>query len=89
MSQVQVQFGTNGGTNVQIKLSDSPVAPKAAGSLPTVAQATNVAGAHTFTLTHPATGRYVVVWITRLPPKTGSSNRYQADIYNVMVRGTG
>ena len=49
----------------------------------------NLGNSHTFTLTHPATGRYVIIWITRLPPKIGSPNKYQANIYNVVVRGTG
>ena len=87
--QVQLLLGPSAGANVQIKLSDSPVSPKAAESVPTVAQGTNLGNSHTFTVKHPATGRYLVIWITRLPPKTGSANKYQADIDNVVVRGTG
>jgi serine/threonine protein kinase len=87
--QLQVLFGSNVGATVQIKVSGSPVSPKAAESVPTVAQATDVGNLHTFTLRHPATGRYVVIWFTRLPPKTGVANQYQAEIYNVVVRGTG
>lgn len=87
--QVQVLFGRSVGVNVQIKMSNSPVSPKAAESVPTVAQGTDLANSHTFTLKHPATGRYLVIWITRLPPKPGSANQYQAEIYNLIVRGTG
>jgi len=33
------------------------------------------------------TGRYVLIWLTRLPPLAGTANRYQAQIYNVVVHG--
>jgi len=34
-----------------------------------------------------ASGRYELIWITYLPPMPGSSSRYQAQIYNVSIRG--
>jgi serine/threonine protein kinase len=91
VSSVEVQFGPIVGANVQIKVSDSATAPASLGgrALPTVAQATDVGNTETFRLTHPATAQYVMIWITKLPPKVGSSNEYQAEIYNVVVRGTG
>jgi hypothetical protein len=89
ISQIQILFGPNAGANVQIKVSDSPPSPASAGSLPTVAQARGVSGAHTFSINGSATGRYVTVWITRLPPKIGNSSQYQAEIYNVVIRGAG
>ena len=39
-------------------------------------------------MTSNATGRYVLIWLTYLPPLTGSANQYQAQIYNVVVRGS-
>jgi hypothetical protein len=92
ISQIQVLFGANVGANVAIKVTDSatPPSPLSGGSLPTVAQASDVGNSQTFTLKHAVTGRYVVIWITKLPPKIGgSSQQYQAEIYNVVVRGTG
>jgi hypothetical protein len=91
VSSVQVLFGPNVGANVQIKVSDSATAPAplGSGSLPTVAQATNVGNTQTFSLKHPVSARYVVIWFTKLPPKIGASNEYQAEIYNVVVRGAG
>ncbi len=90
ISQVQVQFGSNVGADVQIKVvnSDTPPGTLSGASLPTVAQASDVGNTHTFALNHPATGRYIMIWITRLPPKPGSSNEYQIEIYNVVVRGS-
>jgi hypothetical protein len=91
ISSVEVQFGPNVGANVQLKVGNSATAPSPTNghSLPTVAQATDVGNTYTFTLKHPATGQYVMIWISKLPPKIGSGNEYQAEIYNVVVRGTG
>jgi hypothetical protein len=58
-------------------------------SFTTVARGTNVAGTHTFTVSSRATGRYVLIWFTKLPPQSaGSSDRFEAKIYNVVVRGS-
>jgi hypothetical protein len=91
VSQVQVKFGPTPGANVQIMMSNSPQPPPTAvpPSLPVAAKATDVGGTYTFKLKHPATGRDVVIWFTKLPPKPGTGNQYQAEIYNVIVRGTG
>jgi serine/threonine protein kinase len=89
VSQLQVLFGPNVGANVEIKVTNSQPSPGAAGGLPTVAQATNVGNTQTFSLKHPATGQYIVIWLTRLPPRIGGSDQYQAEIYNVVVRGSG
>ena len=45
-------------------------------------------GDHVFTANSSATGRYVLIWITSLPPMQGNSSQYQALIYNIVVRGT-
>jgi hypothetical protein len=91
LSQLQVLFGPSKGASVQIKMSNTPGPPTPAGAaaLPTVAQATNVGGGYTFTAKGSATGRYIVIWFTRLPPKPGPGNRYEVDIYNIVVRGAG
>jgi hypothetical protein len=44
--------------------------------------------ATTFDITKNTTGRYVLIWITDLPPEAGYSNQYQALIYNVVVHGS-
>ena len=91
ISQVRVKFGSTPGASVQIKVGNAglPPDPGAAGSLPTVAQASGIGGSYTFTMNKPVRGRYVVIWLTKLPPLAGTANRYQANIYNVTVRGTG
>ena len=91
ISQVRVKFGSTPGANVQIKVDNSalPPDPAAAGPLPTVAQANGIGGSYTFAMKKPVRGRYVVLWLTKLPPLAGTGNRYQANIYNVTIRGTG
>jgi hypothetical protein len=91
ISQLQVLFGSIPGASVEIKMSNSPSppSPAAAAALPTVARATDVSGAYTFTIKGSATGRDVVIWFTKLPPLSGTANRYQVNVYNVVVRGTG
>jgi hypothetical protein len=39
-------------------------------------------------VTNRTSGRYVLIWITYLPPLAGSSGRYEAQIYNVVVHGS-
>jgi len=90
VSQVQVKFGPTQGANVQIMMSNSSQPPPTdvSPSLPVAAKATNVGGTYTFRLKHPATGRDVVIWFSRLPPQPGTANHYQAEIYDVTIRGT-
>jgi hypothetical protein len=75
---------------VQIKLGNNNTrAPSTLNSFTTVARGTNLAGTHTFTVSSHATGRYVLIWFTKLPPQSaGSSSRFEAKIYNVVVRGS-
>ena len=41
-----------------------------------------------FSVSSSAKGRYVLLWFTSLPPLQGNSNEYEAQVYNVVVRGT-
>jgi hypothetical protein len=31
----------------------------------------------------------VLIWFTKLPPLAGSGNKFEAQIYNIVVRGSG
>ena len=90
LSSVQVTFGSIPGADVQIMLGNNNTrAPSALSSFTTVARGTNLAGTHTFTVSSRTTGRYVLIWFTRLPPQSaGSSDRFEAKIYNIVVRGS-
>ncbi len=88
LSQVAVQFGTTCCDHVQIEIGNDGNPVASALSTFTVLQSSATArGNTTFNVTSNATGRYVLIWLTYLPPLTGSANQYQAQIYNVVVRG--
>jgi serine/threonine protein kinase len=88
LSQVVVQFGAACCTDVQIEIgNDSSPVPSALSSFTEVASSTTAHGSTRFDVSSTATGRYVLIWMTRLPPLAGSSNKYEAQIYNVVVRG--
>jgi hypothetical protein len=90
LSSVQVAFGPAVGANVAIEVGNSNVRAKSTlATFTTVAQATNLGGTYTFHSTSSATGRYVLIWFTKLPPLAGSSSKFEAQIYNIVVRGTG
>ena len=88
LSQVQVQFGSSCCAHVQIEIGNNNNPDASALSTFTVLQSS--AAAHdntTFNVTKNATGRYVLIWLTYLPPLTGSANQFEAQIYNVIVHG--
>jgi hypothetical protein len=103
LSSVTVTFGAIPGANVQIRTGSpaAPVPPPSnntssaqasadqayANSLTVVAQQTDVSGTVTFTVSSKTSGRYVLIWFTKLPPMAGQANKYQADIYNIIVKG--
>ena len=89
LSQVVVQFGTICCAHVEIEIgnNNSPVASTLT-TFTQVQSSTNAVGSTTFDVTSRATGRYVLIWITYLPRLAGSSNRYEALIYNIVVHGS-
>ena len=88
LSQVVVQFGSSCCADVQIEIgNDNNPVPSALSSFASVASSTTATGVTTFNVSSATTGRYVLIWITRLPPLAGAANQYQAQIYNVVVHG--
>jgi serine/threonine protein kinase len=88
LSQVEVQFGTGGDTTAEIYLGNSNAMSKTAlQNFTLVAPSATVSGDHTYVTSSQATGRYVLIWLTNLPPQQGAANQFQARIYNVVVRG--
>ena len=88
LSQVVVQFGASCCADVEIEIgNDNNPVPATLSTFTEVASSTSAHGSTTFNVTSGASGRYVLIWITRLPPLAGSTNQYEAQIYNVVVRG--
>jgi len=88
LSQVAVQFGASCCADVEIEIgNDNTPVPATLSTFTEVASSTSAHGSTTFDVTSNASGRYVLIWITRLPPLAGAANQYEALIYNVVVRG--
>jgi hypothetical protein len=89
LSQVLVQFGTSCCAHVEIEIgnNNNPV-PSALSTFTQVQGSDTAAGLTTFNVTKKTTGRYVLIWLTYLPPMAGFHNQYQAQIYNVVVHGS-
>ena len=86
LSQMSVQFGSSCCAEVTIEVGNSN-GSSALSSFTPVTPVTKASGSTTFTISNSkATGRYVLIWITSLPPLTG--NEYQAQIYDVSIHGT-
>lgn len=89
LSEVEVLFGKQCCTTAEIYIGNSDTMTRTALSgFTKVAPAAKVSGNHAFITNSGATGRFVLIWITGLPPMQGSPGRYQALVYNVLVRGT-
>jgi len=89
LSSVTVSFGNVPGVNAQIKVGNSNLrSPAALRMFTTVSRRAGVGGTVRFPEHSAVTGRYVLIWLTRLPPQTaGSAGTYEAEILNVTVRG--
>jgi hypothetical protein len=73
---------------VDIKLGNTSTATQAAlSTFATVQSSTTAHGSTTFDVTSHATGRYLLIWITDLPPLAGNPGRFETLIYNVTVHG--
>jgi hypothetical protein len=87
---VTVTFGTGPGADVKLLVGDSATRSAAnLASMKTVASGDNVSGTTTFKIASSATGRYLVIWFTQLPPKAGPGHWYMGAVFNVVVRGLG
>ncbi len=87
LSQLQVLFGSTCCAAVRIEIGNS-ADPSSETGFTTVASASSAKQITTFNVTSAARGRYVMIWFTSLPPMAGSPNQYEAQVYNVVVRGS-
>jgi putative peptide zinc metalloprotease protein len=87
LRSVTVTFGAAPGADVAIEIgNDDTLAAATLSTFTTVATADDIGGAHTFTTHSKATGRYVLIWFTKLPPDGRAE--YAARIYDIVIHGT-
>jgi O-antigen/teichoic acid export membrane protein len=79
---VRILLGSQPGADLQLRVG---AASSSLAELHPVAQASDAGGQVTLHLTRPASGRYLLIWFTQLPPSTSST--FQAAVYNVSVKG--
>jgi hypothetical protein len=90
LKSLQVLFGSACCVQVQIMTGNNDTrTPSALSSFTPVAKSNSASGEVTFHVTSKAEAKYVLIWFTKLAPMSGSnSGHYQAQIYNVAVRGS-
>jgi hypothetical protein len=90
ITSVQITFGSMPGANVELKVGNSDLrSPANEAQMATIATGTDVHGVTNFPITKPVAGQYLVVWFTKLPPMASAHAKYQAQIFTIIIRGTG
>ncbi len=94
LSQVEVLFGI-GPTSAEIYLGNSASFDNGLKNFHLVSPDVTAVGQHVFSVSSTQTGRYVLIWLTKLPKLSKKpagvpqeSAYYQGQIYNVVVRGS-
>jgi hypothetical protein len=88
-SSVTVTFDSEPGAQVRLLVGNSAARSKAnLDSMATIASASSPTGTYTFRIAGRTVGQYLVIWYTRLAPSPSQKGTYQAEIFNVVVRGT-
>jgi hypothetical protein len=86
---VSVTFGSaQPGADVKLLVGNSAARSAAnLNSMTTVASARDVSGIVPFRISGTTTGRFLVIWFTKLPPKAGHGHWFMAEVFNVAIRG--
>jgi len=80
ITAIRVTLGAAAGASFQIRIGDQPKL----ADLRAAASSAGPGGIVRMTMARPATGRYVLVWFTRLP--TGPGGTFQADVHGIGVK---
>ncbi len=87
LRSVTITFGPERGADVSIEIGNhDALAAATLATFTTVAAADGIGGTYRFTTDSRARGRYVLIWLTKLP--ADGQGRYAEQIYNVIIRGT-
>ncbi|HEU5418070.1 MAG TPA: protein kinase family protein [Streptosporangiaceae bacterium] len=87
LSSVTIRFGPNPGADVQLKVGASDARSAAnLASMTTVASGSDIGSTYTFHVASKTSGRFLVIWFTKMPPV--ASGHYMAQVFSIIVRGT-
>jgi eukaryotic-like serine/threonine-protein kinase len=81
VTSVRLDLSQYGGATVQLRAGNGA----ALSDLPVAATASNASGVLRLTLHHPVTAKYLLIWITVLPPD--GAGHYQESVSHVVVSG--
>ena len=90
VSTVTVTFGSVAGTHVRVEVGNTG-AGTGTGPPPgftTLGRSGNAAGPVTFTGHGTESGQYILIWFTKLALQPGQSGHFQADVFDVVVKGS-
>ncbi len=82
ITDARITLGTAPGTALQLRAG---AAATSLSALKNVASAAGASGQVDLRPTAPVTGRYVLIWLTRLPPDTRGT--FQAAVYDIRLEG--
>jgi hypothetical protein len=90
VSSVTVTFGQIPGTHVRVMVGNTGTGTGLAPppGFTTLDKSGNAFGQVTFTGHSSASGRFILIWFTKLAQQSGQSGHFQADVFNVVVRGS-
>jgi hypothetical protein len=88
VSAVTVTFGNVPGTHVRVMVGNTGTGSGQAPppGMTTLDKSANAVGQVTFTGHGTASGRFILIWFTKLAAQSGQSGNFQADVFNVVVR---
>jgi len=89
VSSVTVTFGSMSGTHVRVEVGSTGTGTGLAPppGFTTLNHSSNAVRTVTFTGHSAASGQFILIWFTKLAPQSGQSGHFQADVFNVVVRG--
>jgi hypothetical protein len=87
ISSVTVTFGPVPGAHARIEVGNNNTGAAPTGAT-TLGHTNNATGTVAFTASSSVTGQFVFIWFTKLAPQQGSAGHFQAEVYNVVVKGS-
>jgi hypothetical protein len=87
ISSVTVTFGSVPGAHARIEVGNNDTGTSPTGAT-TLGHTNNATGTLTFTASSPVTGQFVFIWFTKLAPQQGSAGHFQAEVFNVVAKGS-
>jgi hypothetical protein len=89
LSSVTIQFGSSCCTSFDVEIGNNNAQSQAAfSSFATVAASSQGVNSTTVNFTSDASGQYVLIWLTNLPPLAGSGNEYESFVSQITLHGS-